>query len=842
MALQTLLGDFVKNKVPKIKKGIDELVRTHHITKIHAPFLLLDVFLLYVDEHIEFYQDLQPSRDKEIDEEWQLVKYQIAKNRHSLWNSNSLQHTLFFKRLEGKLLKADILPVDFSKTISLWLQVLAIANATDVILTALYMNPPHFKNALDSCVKLPRADIEQCFYLVLQQLSKNLSWVGNKITSLLLPYIQENEVIKLFSYLTEKDVNIVNDTLTFSKMQTAFQEVLRYGSSCNLSNKGAIASLYEQIGNIVELCDHFTNIVGFVKYIEDREKQGKTLEAISTKQGDTVYLSPALQKPFVDFVKNFYDCHLLVDAYITPYVVIIHYLLLSLGKSNEAFESYKNTGILPHLAVQCTPFLPDFPQYNEEVVKELELESSSFTPRNKKKTPKNPKPERQTFPPAKINPKQQKQRQKTKKDSFQKAVTPKASHIKDKTMTMAPLISDTDPFAPLMGKLFKLCLTSSNPNLRNTLWHLDALACVQRSFKNYSLKDGLALLDVVGNAAQKSLEQAYSFHLKYQNSDWKEHSLKVCHHAFDPLSSCPEIMIQLDAFNQWARYFYIKHANWNSSTQKRTVPPLLKDLVDMAEGVERSKNLLQTEIDNIANKTRSHLEDLFKKIDVQSPETEISKQEPLLVHEAPIHLDVLIDVKTFDKTEKQLALLLSQSALHSQHPSYLYMKQALASLKMLKTSLQMVNTAQHTRQLSTWVSWSVQQLQEVIEDAFHAIEFLQNHEISIIHELKTLSSKVGLEMGTLGEDFHQLSYKSRYPADNLGEGMGSWLVDNAAAARFCPDLINKYTISKSQKAILWKAPSEEISPDKIVINLDRFAKRSEEFLRIDVLPVLAKLL
>jgi hypothetical protein len=398
----------------------------------------------------------------------------------------------------------------------------------------------------------------------------------------------------------------------------------------------------------------------------------------------------------------------------------------------------------------------------------------------------------------------------------------------------------------LRSKLESLHQVIHSPALRQALWHLDLLITVQNSLGESLPKteECFTLIDMVISSSHKFLEQTYRFCSKKDGELLlTSHSLKQYHRElypdFDPtVSDYPKIVHDLNLGNLWPRYPYTQHANWHlMTTLQLNPPPILDTLVKLAEGQKSlSAKDLKKFIDETIAGACLHAEHLLQKknpSEVHLP-APIAKNDPSAFSISSIKS---LPLDRCSAVSNKLNNFLKGSRLHSQHPGYLYVKQALAALKMLKVSLQRINGAKDIRELSTWATWSLQQLQESIENVLHTLEYFQDGEASTLHELGQLSEKVGLDMGDLSEQFHQLSYKVRYPAEVLVDTFPAQIIDDLEALKEHPELMQGFQLPSDNKpTILWKLPSKDASPQAITAALAQFIAEGMDFLEKQALP------
>jgi hypothetical protein len=281
--------------------------------------------------------------------------------------------------------------------------------------------------------------------------------------------------------------------------------------------------------------------------------------------------------------------------------------------------------------------------------------------------------------------------------------------------------------------------------------------------------------------------------------------------------------------SHWTRYFYIEKHKWEAlSTQFTCTPPLIEDLVNSAEGKLPSQNALKNRVNEIIEKTCLQVNKMLTTPKI--PASSLSKDVPLKLQNA-------MQINVFEKVVEVMDT--TKTSFSTRHPAYLYLKQGISALSMLKTGLQRIQTAQTPCELMTWTSQCLQQTQEAMENVLHAIEFCKTGEATTLHELQVLAQKLEIEMGSLGDACHNLSLKSRYPAEHVGNGLGAQIIDDLETLRHCPQCLDNFELVGSLPQVLWKAPTTKtLSVDAIMAKFSNLIADSEEFLRTKALPTL----
>jgi hypothetical protein len=218
--------------------------------------------------------------------------------------------------------------------------------------------------------------------------------------------------------------------------------------------------------------------------------------------------------PLLNFLKKLQECHLLTDCYLASHFYTLIRLLKALEEANTLIENHKKTGKALRLASQYPALLPAPSEcvYNEKIALELSTSSEQTQPSRKKNKkpvePKNPVPEKK-------KPKKTRQEESTSTQPAPKNAT---------TIKLAPIVPESaiaikaTPLELLREKLFNLHCAKANIAIRQALWHMDALVCLDRVIKSSSFQntESLTLLARVASSAHKVLEQSYRFCLEQQ--------------------------------------------------------------------------------------------------------------------------------------------------------------------------------------------------------------------------------------------------------------------------------------------------------------------------------------
>lgn len=813
-----LFRNFVKNRLPSAVALIKRLIDTRHVSAVHLPMTINSLFLTYVNEQIELYQTQNEERDLQIDQTWQEFQMALAKKRYELFTQDMKWCSCFFDDLKRLLINADVLAEDFNATIYLWLQIISIADIGDMYLAAIYETKAKSfcisKNKGVVNVELPRGNLEASFYLISHQFSRDYRWVSLRIAQK-MQFPENYPLTEAFYVMTGNRFS--NVCRVSSLLLDECKEISQSLVFLDLTDNDAIEKISDRLEAMrYSLDQNFSDVTAHIETLQNAIKKGIKATVVSNPYQETADIPEGSHLALLRLMEDYQECHLLEDGYHAFYCIGLREILAALSESNIAIEKYRKEGKCPKLVKDCPSLLPSAsrPQYDAKISQEL-LTSSSF------KSERGPKKGKGAVRAQKIVPQPEKKK---------KAGKEKQEKIQSQATLIPTLTVKLDPLEKLSKKLFNLYQLNDSIPLRQALWHLDALTSIQRS-SDIKEAEALILLDATASAAHKLLEQTYRFCLESRGNSFISHNLKKYHLAFDT-SPYPDIVKQLYLANHWTRYFYIEKEKWSSlTTQVAHTPPLLDDLVNLAEGKSFAKDHLQNQVLAIIEKTCLQVEKMLLKMNAPAHDVFLAQDIPIQVKN-PISLDV------FEEIKESLDNFLVKAAFPPHHSVYLYVKQAISALSMLKGSLQKIEASKSPREFATWTSFCVQQIQEAMEDVLHAIEFFKEGDVSVLHELKTLSEKLGLEMGELGNACYGLSFKPRYPAENLSDGLGAQIIDDAETLRQCPECQDGFKLMGPSPKILWKTLDKLVSIPSVMERLMVLIQSSEAFLRTQAVPAL----
>lgn len=819
---QILFDNFVTKKMPEALKLLAQLNDTRHLSSIHLPLRITSIFLIYVTEQIELYQNQTDARDLEVDQKLQLFKEAFAKERYLLFTHNPKWANAFFEDLKPVLMKADVLAADFDKTVATWLKLISIVHVGDINLASCFQIEAKTIKLFPKkrvFAEVRRDELEASFSLLISQLSQDLKWIVLKIGEKML-FPEELEVQALFFAATDPE-NLLellkkNDAYinAASVIQDDFKVLLRNFLSLDLTNNEKINDCLANLMNIITHLNCYGDLSLCVNAMRQLDINKKT--TICGPESYRIKITKENFPQLQSLTEDRQECHLLMDCYLTNPCLSLINIMTAIMSSNLAIKELHKEGKNPHLCTQSLLPPPVLQCYNESVFQEL-CSSPIPEPIPKKKGVKNNA--------SKIIP---------KKEEI------KISSNVNQELTAVPILFEKpietkviNPLERLRRQLFAIFQAKPMISIRQALWHLDTIISIQDALNTSGMnkENSLPILNMTAGSAQKLLEQAYRFCLEIRGiTPPVSHNLKDYHKAHDN-TSYPDIVNKLYLANHWTRYFYLENERWSFSTQVVKTPTLVQDFVDIAEGAPLRKNPSLTQsAQDIIEKTRILVEKILPKLDIAFPDS-------FLAQDVPIKVNLPFNPNRFNEIKNSLGVFLAKTSFSHHHPVYLNLKQGIAAIAILKESLQRIKQAKTPRELASWTALCTQQIQETLENILHAIEFLKEGETSTLHDLKKLSSQLGLEMGPLADACHQLSYKSRYPAENLSDGLGAQLIDDIETFRQYPDILESFQ-PVSNFSMLWKQPTKNLSLPDTMKKLSGLLESTLCFLEMQAIPAL----
>ncbi len=843
--VNAIFKKFIEEKIPQAQKIIDRLSFKHAFKEFHLTFPVKTVFFIHIDELIEHYQNQLDQREVEIDEEYIKLKHLLSKNLAEIWPEDNHEILDFLNLLKSKLSLVEAMPPNFDETIALWAHLLKIQYVANMTISAAYLRKDYSTShrlligsnysTLSDLDKFRFYEISygksvQGYFLILQQISKDFSWILPKMVEKLPPMNNEKleeEFSQITHYNNKQSGNQKRDKRSVSSL------VQEYANEMN----DLISQLYLlntlQNEQIHKLVDRLLQVQSIVCH------GSKDLEKIITKlkhNKELLYTIGGIDlhadHHLLPHLLNYSECVKLKSNYldVTSFSLVV--IVDGILTANKRWSEFESQRIMPQLPPSHTGYVgPTDEQANESAEKFL-AELDTKKARNHKagnqqtKTTLNSHRKGEHKGPGPLA-----------KTSLKSEPSPiPATTTTTTTSTTVPNTASTPRSLPsiqiLRQKLRDLYSENPSSSLRQAMWHFDHLIVIQGGLAESALTtpEHLCLMAAATNYAQKTLEQTYRFCLKQEQAPFTTtHNLKTYHKQLDHFSTYPTVVKDLFLANDWHRYFYTQHKKWTSHTTFQVnIPPVLEKLYKIAEGQLGSLGELNKTVEELIEKTSKHLETLLNQTDVPANDQLSPREEVQWVKKA-------FQQQQFVGVQQTLENFLKN--VHASHPVYSSAKQAVASLKILEGSIRQMNKANDIREFSTWSVGSLLQVQESIENVFHSIEYYKKGKISVQHELKTLAEDLGIEMGSLADHTYELSYKVRYPVENKNNSLSAQILDDLEALKEFPELEKGFKLQTTPKT-LWAPPSSEASLSKVVEKMQGLLVETEKFLREKAVPAL----
>ncbi len=844
-----LFRGFVNKRIQEACKLLTTLDHKKNFNEVHLLFTTITTFTTYIDDLVEHYQNQFEQKDEKLDEEYLKLKRLLAKNSTQIWAKGEHQIQEFLGLLKTKLNSINAIPEGFDENIVTWSKILNLQYMSNVTLLAIINGkddvvPQSYqlhksgdpKNTFKIISPIPYHVLSDACALALRQLLKNASWIIPEMLDKLKPLEDEKleTQLSLVTAMDEAQKSIPVSSLV-QYYAREMKSLLNQLSSLNINDNDQILKLTDKFEKImITVCDRTKD---FEPYIEKIKNDPNPKQTYLLNELISVTASHALVQPLLNFSK----CVQLKYSYLDIPLINLSFILQGIRKANDKWNAYQTRGEIPPLFFGPIIPHPHNSEDAEECARKLlaELSQSSKQPSSRKKGARGTKGKQQ-----KQNIKASKQKAtievpKTSTGKKEKKKQVSLANVPSPSIEIATPVSSIER---LKEKLTALFHQNPSPALRQAIWHLGHLIVIQNGLKNssFSPSDDLSLIAAVANFAQKTMEQTYRHCLKEEGEPFERtHNLKIYHQKFDPKfdpnsTKYPWIVGQLFLINNWFRYFYLEHERWNSATTFQVkIPSVLEQLFKIAEGHPYSEKDLKKSAEEIIELT-------CKQIEVMLGETESSKHLSALplghFEEVQVKKQPLQE-KMFGEIQQTLEGFLSNFNRH--HPVYLQVKQAVAALKMLEAGIRQMNKAKDIRTFSTWTVWSLLQLQESMENILHSIEYYTQGDISIQHELTILSEQLQIDMGSLSGAMQQLSYKVRYPVEVNNKSVSSKIINNLDALEWCPELQAGFQLQSIPK-ILFGTPSEGISLNAIIQEMNQLFTEGKTFLRTKAIPALQK--
>jgi hypothetical protein len=821
----------INEKIPQAQHLLKQLgLLDRHIKEFHYPLPLSTIFFIFVEELVEHYQNQVSERDENLDLEFIKLKRVLAKNATQIWPKDNHEIHTFMNLLKTKLSQVEAQLENFDPILNHWsellnIQYLATMTLFGILLPSNYTQAHRLPSIIDKKgdvyvgMDLAHGQLLKAFSLILHQITNDLPWVIETMMEK-IPSLENKELEKQFSLFTLSPLKKKLKDEGLKEFPTVASMVREYAiemksiidqlSSMSFSDNAVLGLIQDRLylvrGIVCDLStDYEYNLLAL--------KKDPILEFNANGVG--INANHALFPHLFDY----FDCVKLKFAYLDRPTAALCLVLEAIQDSNRIWDQYEKDGIAPSTTLTS---IYSFDQ--EKAEKELLAEEGKKKHQNSSSTQKKKKV-KTSYP---LNQKKDSPRNGSKHAPT--TTTNTTTTTTTTTSSVAPLLTHVERLRAKLAELFE-----QNPSspLRQVIWHLDHLAVVQKTLAKSasSLPQHLCLLTSAAASSQKIMEQAYRYLLKEEQASFTTtHNLKEYHRQYDAdFKAYPPIVKQLFLANHWVRYFYTNHRNWYFTTLHVEIPAVLDKLFKIADGQPYSPQELRVTVEEIVENSCKQVENLLKQ-DTSSLQSTASR-----AHEK-------IPVKAFPEqmfAGIQQKLENFQANFSTNHPLFLRVKQGIAALKMLEVSIRQMSKADDMQQLSTWTVWSLLQLQESIETIFHCIEHYKTGEMTVQHELKTLAATIGLEMGSLAEYTHELSYKVRYPAENKNNSLSAQIIDDLEALKEFPEIGQGFKLQNIPK-ILWADPSPDISLEGVIRKMQLLLIEAQKFLKETALPALQK--
>ncbi len=538
-----LFRNFVNYRLPTAVKLIGQLIDTRHVSSVHLPMSINALFLTYVNEQIELYQNQREERNLKVDQKWQEFQMAFANERYKLFTQDTKWGAHFFDELKELLMDADVLAEDFNATISLWLQIISIADIGDMYLAAIYeakaKSYSAHKNKSFVYTELPRSNLEASFYLILRQLSRDYQWICSRVAQK-MQFPEDHPLKEVFHILTRR--NLLNTCTVSSLLLNDFKEIVQSLQFLDLTDNNTLEKILARLEKMLKSLDvNFGDISADIERLKNAQKKGIIFTVVSNTEKKTAHVPKESHSLMLPMMEDYQECHLLTDCFLAGFCIGLSRILEALKESNSIIEKHKIGKNRPKLIGNCPSLLPPISilQYDAKISQELLRDSSIKSEKSPKKI-KGGSRTQKAMPQIEIK---------------KKAAKEKQEKIQPQEILVPSLIVPLDPLEQLSYKLFHLYHLSGSIPIRQALWHLDSLISMRRS--SIKQTDALIHLNATVSSAHKFLEQIYRFRLESLGNTFKTHNLKEYHLALETLPY-PDIVKQLYLANHWTRYFYIE--------------------------------------------------------------------------------------------------------------------------------------------------------------------------------------------------------------------------------------------------------------------------------------------
>src|SRR5581483_5984213 len=348
---QALFQQFVTRKMPQALKLIEQLNNTHHLSAAHLPLSIYSVFFIYIAEQIELYQNQMDERDVSVDNRLAKFKEAFAKERYELFTHNPNWANEFFDDLRTSLAKADALPQDFDKTLSLWLELITIAHVGDVKLATCFHPEARTTKLLPAKVikvDLQRDTLEASFYLLINQLSLNFKDIERFKNKMAFPNDADHDVDLLIRLLASKkpEREIIMAYSNAPSIIQSLGECLKDLLLLDLSDNLAIKKSDEKLKGIFDLFECYKDLSNPINQFQESERSNNWPFNICV-ESKTVDLSKRDVHELLSLMRNRQECHLFFDCHLLDQCLKLLSILRIFTTSNEDIARYYREGVVP---------------------------------------------------------------------------------------------------------------------------------------------------------------------------------------------------------------------------------------------------------------------------------------------------------------------------------------------------------------------------------------------------------------------------------------------------------------------------------------------------------------
>src|SRR5581483_8031924 len=401
--------------------------------------------------------------------------------------------------LRTSLAKADALPQDFDKTLSLWLELITIAHVGDVKLATCFHPEARTTKLLPAKVikvDLQRDTLEASFYLLINQLSLNFKDIERFKNKMAFPNDADHDVDLLIRLLASKkpEREIIMAYSNAPSIIQSLGECLKDLLLLDLSDNLAIKKSDEKLKGIFDLFECYKDLSNPINQFQESERSNIWPFNICV-ESKTVDLSKRDVHELLSLMRNRQECHLFFDCHLLDQCLKLLSILRIFTTSNEDIARYYREGVVPPSHPKSLLPPPSVQQYNEEAFLEL---CATPTPEARGGKPKK----------KAISKSQQTVSQPAPKTAPKQPLPPPPATIP----VELPKTPELDSLELLRRKFLTLYHLRPHVFIRQAIWHVDTLITLKETLKTPAMnKEGLTLLNLTASSAHKVLEQTYRF-------------------------------------------------------------------------------------------------------------------------------------------------------------------------------------------------------------------------------------------------------------------------------------------------------------------------------------------